>query len=46
VKIAKVIGTRPQFGKAAVVSPALHQFLGTTDHHPERNPLGPISFLY
>jgi UDP-GlcNAc3NAcA epimerase len=30
VKIATVIGTRPRFVKAAVVSRALHQFLGTT----------------
>jgi len=31
VKIATVIGARPQFVKAAVVSRALRQFLGTTE---------------
>jgi len=31
VKIATVIGARPQFIKAAVVSQALHQFLATTE---------------
>jgi len=31
VKIATVIGARPQFVKAAVVSRALQQFLGTTE---------------
>jgi len=31
VKIATVIGARPQFVKAAAVSRALHQFLGTTE---------------
>jgi UDP-GlcNAc3NAcA epimerase len=31
VKIATVIGARPQLVKASVVSRALHQFLGTTE---------------
>ena len=31
MKIATVIGARPQFVKAAVVSRALHQFAGATE---------------